>query len=49
LDGLRARVEVGDDAAVERLARLLIKQGRSDEAERLRRFGLNLDRPIACT
>lgn len=53
LDGaaqaLRARADVGDRyAAARRLADVLIKQGRSGEAERLRRFGLNPDGSIAC-
>lgn len=48
LDGLRARVNGGDGAATERLAELLIKHGRDEEAERLHRFGLNLDGSIAC-
>ena len=29
------------------LAELLVKQGRGEDAERLRRFGLNLDGSIA--
>jgi hypothetical protein len=48
LDGLRARVDVGDGSAAGPLANLLAKQGRGEEAERLRRFGLNLDGSIAC-
>ena len=48
LDGaaqvLHARVDTGDEASGERLAELLMKQGRTEEAERLRRFGLNLRR-----
>jgi hypothetical protein len=48
LDGLRARANAGDETAAWRLATLLIKQGRGEEAERLRRFGLNLDGSIAC-
>ena len=48
LEGLRARVDAGDRPAASRLAGLLIKQGRGEEAERLRRFGLNLDGSIAC-
>jgi hypothetical protein len=48
LDGLRARIDVGDELAAGRLADLLIEQGRAEEAERLRRFGLNLDGSIAC-
>jgi len=52
LDELRARTDAGDaDAAVrlaQLLADLLIKQGQREEAERLRRFGLNPDGAIAC-
>ncbi len=48
LDGLRTRANAGDKDAAERLADLLIKQGRGEEAERLRRFGLNPDGSIAC-
>ena len=40
---VRARAVAGDEAA----ARALIKQGRGNEAERLRRFGLNPDGSIA--
>ena len=47
LDGLRARVDVGDQDATRELSGLLIKQGRREEAERLRRFGLNPDGSIA--
>jgi hypothetical protein len=47
-DGLRVRANAGDWPAVERLAELLARQGRSEEAERLRRFGLNTDGSIAC-
>jgi hypothetical protein len=48
LDGLRARANAGDgDGDVKRLADLLIKQGRGEEAERLHRFGLNPDGSIA--
>ena len=51
LDGLRARTNAGEWLAAERLdvllADLLIKQGRGEEAERLRRFGLNPDGSIA--
>jgi hypothetical protein len=51
LDGaeqvLRARADAGDRDAAVRLPPLLIKQGRSDEGERLRRFGLNPDGSIA--
>jgi hypothetical protein len=39
--------DAGEEAAASRLAELLaellIKQGRGEEAERLRRFGLNPD------
>jgi thioredoxin-like negative regulator of GroEL len=48
LDGLRARAGTGETAAAEQLADLLIKKGRDEEAERLRRFGLNPDGSIAC-
>ena len=48
LDGLRARIGAGDEDAAWRLTELLIEQGRGEEAERLRRFGLNLDGSIAC-
>ena len=47
LDGLYARADAGDGYAARGLARLLIKQGRGEEAERLRLFGLNLDGSIA--
>jgi hypothetical protein len=51
LDGLRARTDVGEEAAANRLVDLLaerlIKQGHTEEAKRLRRFGLNLDGSIA--
>ena len=55
LDGaeqiLRAQANAGDEDIAEQradlLADLLIKQGRSEEAERLRRFGLNPDGSIA--
>ncbi len=46
LDELRARVSIGDEYAGSRLADLLAEQGRDEEAERLRRFGLNLDGTI---
>lgn len=39
--------DAGDGRAASLLADLLIKQGRSEEAERLRRLGLNLDGSIA--
>jgi predicted component of type VI protein secretion system len=45
LDELRARADAGDRFSswqlVRRLTNLMIKQGRDEEAERLRRFGLN--------
>jgi hypothetical protein len=51
LDGaeqiLRALAGAGDGYA-NLLADLLIKQGRGEEAERLRRFGLDPDGSIAC-
>ena len=55
LDGaeqiLRALADTGDDSPSwlhRPLADLLIKQGRAEEAEQLRRFGLNPDGSIAC-
>jgi hypothetical protein len=51
LDGLRARADAGEEVAAERLAHLmadrLMRQGQGEEAERLRRFGLNPDGSIA--
>jgi hypothetical protein len=47
LDGLLARAAGGDRAVAGPLGGLLIKQGRGEEAERLRRFGLNPDGSIA--
>jgi hypothetical protein len=48
LDELRSRIDVGDGfVAGIMLIRLLIKQGRGEEAERLRRFGLNPDGSVA--
>ena len=44
---LRARADAGDGDA-KQLAELLTQQGRGQEAERLRRFGLNPDGSIAC-
>jgi hypothetical protein len=41
------RVNAGDEFAAARLDDLLTKQGRDEEAERLRRFGLNPDGSIA--
>ena len=52
LNGLCARADVGDPYVAELLpgllADLLIMQGRGEEAERLRQFGLNPDGSIAC-
>ena len=48
LEGLRARIDVGAPYASSELTELLIKQDRNEEAERLRRFGLNPDGSIAC-
>ena len=49
---LRARADAGDRLAASRLAYLLAdlltEQGRGEEAERLRRFGLDPDGSIAC-
>jgi thioredoxin-like negative regulator of GroEL len=47
LDGLRALANTGDRDVAEQLARLVTDQGRSKEAERLLRFGLNPDGSIA--
>ena len=47
LDGLRDRADAGDGAAASRLPDLLAELGRSEEAERLRRFGSNPDGSIA--
>ena len=46
LAGLRARANAGEDIG-DHLADLLMKQGQSEEAQRLRRFGLNPDGSIA--
>ena len=43
LDELRARTDAGDAEAARQLPGLLTKQGRHEEAEQLRRFGLNPD------
>ena len=48
LDGLLALIDAGDEGAAEELPGLLAKQGRGEDAEQLRRFGLNPDRSIAC-
>ena len=50
LDGLRARADAGraiGERLADLLAQQLIKQGRGEEAELLRRFGLNPDGSIA--
>ena len=47
LDGLRAQIDAGADGAGMQLVSLLIKRGRGEEAERLRRLGLNPDGSIA--
>ena len=46
LDQLRARAAGGDQLAAEQLAGLLARLGREEEAEQLRRFGLNPDGSI---
>jgi hypothetical protein len=38
----------GEESAADWLAYLLTMEGRDEEAGRLRRFGLNLDRSIRC-
>jgi len=45
---LRSGADADDGYAARLLADLLIKQGRSEEAERLHRFGLNPDGSTAC-
>jgi thioredoxin-like negative regulator of GroEL len=45
---LRAWADAGGGGVASRLPALLIKQGRGEEAERLRQFGLNPDGSIAC-
>ena len=47
LDGLRARTDAGDEDAARQLPGLLTEQGRREEGERLRRFGLTPDGSIA--
>jgi hypothetical protein len=47
LDGLRALADAGDERAALRLVDVLTKQGRREEAVRLRRFGLNPDGSVA--
>ncbi len=47
LDELRARTDAGDEEAAGLLPRVLIEQGRREEGERLRRFGLTADGSIA--
>jgi hypothetical protein len=48
LDELLARANTGDELAAARLGGLLASQARDQEAEQLRRFGLNLDGSISC-
>jgi hypothetical protein len=48
LEGLRARADADDEYAAVLLAEVLTQQGREEEAERLRRFGLNPDGSIDC-
>jgi len=48
LAGLRTQADAGNVFAGMSLASVLIKQGRGEEAEQLRRFGLNPDGLIAC-
>jgi hypothetical protein len=48
LDELRARADTGDEYAAGQLAGVLVKLGGGEEAERLRRLGLNQDGSIAC-
>ena len=48
LEALRARADAGDEYVGGPLTDLLTKQGRGEEAEQLRRFGLNPDGSIAC-
>jgi hypothetical protein len=52
MEGLLARADAGNGDVFhvlpELLAELLNKQGRAEEAERVRRFGLNPDGSIAC-
>jgi hypothetical protein len=47
LDELRARTDAGDRFSSRTLPGVLEKRGHGEEAERLRRFGLNLDGSIA--
>jgi hypothetical protein len=49
MDGLRAQADAGTEGTAWPLYGLLVKQGRPEEAERLRRFGLNPDGSIAST
>ncbi|MEV7547993.1 hypothetical protein AB0N89_00030 [Amycolatopsis sp. NPDC089917] len=46
-DELRARIDLGDEPAARCLGELLIEQGKTDEAERLRKFGLTPEGDIA--
>jgi hypothetical protein len=47
VNGLRALTDAGDGNAASKLPELLMKLGRYEEAEQLRRFGLNPDGSIA--
>ncbi len=47
LDWLLGRVAAGDTAAIGPMSDLLIEQGRNEEAQRLRRLGINADGSIA--
>jgi hypothetical protein len=47
VEELGGRATAGDPAAGDRLGDVLLRQGREEEAERLRRFGLNPDGSIA--
>jgi hypothetical protein len=47
VDELRAWANAGGERAAQQLLDVLIKQGRSEEAKQLRRFGLNPDGSIA--
>jgi hypothetical protein len=48
LGGLRALTDAGNENAALQLPGLMAQQGRSEEAARLRQFGLNPDGSIAC-
>jgi uncharacterized protein HemY len=48
VESLRAWAVAGDQNAAWQLAEVLTKQGQDEEAEQLRRFGLNPDGSTAC-